>query len=280
MNGASSSAAPIGSSTHSNSNRADNKQAIISGQTSKQQQQGGGSASVPNTNSAAVIDTTTSNGTSSNNAAQHLPNNEVQWKELWEALSPHLLDPADVHSVMGELMNDMTNHLLATEVNFILRRVRRVVRSLPRSNNNFAPPGKMRGVFSSNSNNHNASLDAEGRATAERYHLLTNRIFRKLLGTFDIPEPDSKEVAAVFPDPIEAAYILMLHLSEPLWDRAQDIAIQAAQNAGLEMDVNKGRNFSQRPAPLGAPPADDMPDLPPGISIQSFAYLLALALRK
>jgi len=215
-------------------------------------------------------------------ALSNASNADAQWKDLWEALSPNLLDPADVTAVTNEVMNKTTNQMLATEVNFILRRIRQVVRRLPRPTNNSIAntAGKSLRVFTSNANNQN-SLDAEGKLTAERHHLLSNHVFRRILGgPLDIPKPDTKEAAAVFPDPMEAAFILLLHLSsEALGERAATIAARTAEKAGLEMDVNKGRNFSQRPSPPGIP-KDEMPDLPPGITSQSLAYLVALALRK
>lgn len=230
-----------------------------------------GSASVPAPTAASLI---TNNGTAN---PLHVSNTDDQWKDLWEALSPHLLDPDDVTAVVSEVMNETTNQLLSTEVNFILRRVRHIVRGLPRPNNNFAQTGKMR-VFAKNDNTN--TLEAEGKVTAERHHLLSAHVFRRILGgPLDIPKPDGKEAAAVFPDPIEAAYLLLLHLSEPVCERAAAIATKTAKNAGLEMDVNKGRNFGNRPQPVG-PSKEEMPDLPPGITVHSYAYLLAVALRK
>jgi hypothetical protein len=245
----------------------------------------GVSATPPASNNTTTTTTATTtsavsgvNGTSN---ALHISNAEAQWKDLWEALSPHLLDPADVIAVISEVMNDTTNRLLSTDVNFILRRVRHVVRNLPRTNGNFAPSSKIKmGVWTSSGTNNNNSLEAEGKLTAERHHLLSFHVFRRVLGgPMDIPRPDGKEAAMVFPDPVETAYTLLLHFSEPLCERAAAIAQNTAKNAGLEMDVNKGRNFSQRPPPIG-PSKEEMPDLPPGITVQAYAFLLALALRK
>ena len=179
-------------------------------------------------NGSTLVITSLTNGSSNNthsnitthsthaNALQ-VGNSDAQWKDLWEALSPRLLDPADVIAVVEEVMNETTNRLMTTDINFILRRVRRIVSGLPpRPNNNFAQTGKMRVFSSSNSNNIN-SLESDGKATAEKYHLISSYIFRRILGghnTLDsIPKPDSKEAAAVFPDPIEAAFVLLLHLS-------------------------------------------------------------------
>ena len=232
----------------------------------------------PGNIAAAGTTTAVVNGTAN---ALHISNSDAQWKDLWEALSPHLLDPSDVTAVIAEVMNQTTNRLLSTDVNFVLRRIRHVVRNLARTNGNFAPTSKIKmGVWTSAGANNSNSLEAEGKLTAERHHLLSFHVLRRVLGAaIDIPRPDGKEAAMVFPDPVEAAYTLLLYLSEPICERAAVIAQKTAKNAGLEMDVNKGRNFSQRPPPVG-PSKEELPDLPPGITVQAYSFLLALALRK
>ena len=295
----------------------------IAGQQQQQQQQ---PIAPGMTGGSSAVHHSLTNGSSNNNnnsnamALHHSVNNnhnsnnngDAQWKDLWEALNPHLLDPSDVIAVVEEIMNDTTNKcMMPTEINFIVRRIRHVMASLPpkANTNSTAVVSKMR-VFSnannSQHNSNNATLEMEGKATAEKYHLISSYLFRRMLGghnTLDsIPKPDTKEAAAVFPDPIETAYTLLLHLSsEALCEHAASIAVRTAEAAGLKLDVNEQLllleeekrnhtttttsssptiNSKRPPVPPGVVPKEDRPDLPPGITLQSFAYLLALALRK
>lgn len=272
---------------------------------------GGGNASGTTSTNNTITNTNLTNGSSNSNsnkknAALHIGNSDAQWKDLWDALHTRLLDPADLISVVEEIMNETTNRLLLpTEINFVIRRVRHVVSRLPpRANNNFAAAttGKMR-VFSSSSNNNLANMEMDGKSNVEKHRLISSYLFRRILGGQNahildsIPKPDTKEAALVFPDPIEAAYTLLLHLSsDPLIERAAAIAVRSAEAAGLTLDVNeiaetttddetdtsekeiKGKSPPSRPSPPGIP-KEDIPDLPSGISLQSYTYLLALALR-
>jgi hypothetical protein len=91
---------------------------------------------------------------------------------------------------------------------------------------------------------------------------------------------------------MENAYILMLHMSESLWDRVADIAVHTATAAGLEMDVNKqvllenkGEHPGQHawnlkmPRPSVVPDVTEPPILPAGVTTESLAFLIATALR-
>jgi hypothetical protein len=85
---------------------------------------------------------------------------------------------------------------------------------------------------------------------------------------------------------IENAYILMLHLSESLWDRVADIAVHTATAANLEMDVNKQVKLEgqdawnlKMPRPSVVPDVTEPPVLPAGVTTESLAFLIALALR-
>ena len=49
---------------------------------------------------------------------------EQQWRLLWEALSPELIDPVDVHSVLDSLMSRHMNKLGPTEILWIQRKIR------------------------------------------------------------------------------------------------------------------------------------------------------------
>ena len=61
----------------------------------------------------------------------HADNNgsaDLQWKELWWSHKDILLDPADVHATLQDLMANATNRFSDTELLFLQRRVRSIVR--------------------------------------------------------------------------------------------------------------------------------------------------------
>jgi hypothetical protein len=181
---------------------------------------------------------------------------DLHWKALWNALHSHLLDPVDVHATIEDLMARTTNRLSATEITFLQRRVRNVVRSTQSAT-------KKRINISS------TKEFTEGRVIAERYHLLNKHIVKKIL-------PTCRPKGSV--DPIECAYTLLLYCHESLWDRVADIAVQSCKQNGLELDVNKQTPVTTIPSPCI--PLDEAPEIPPGASFHSLSFLLALALRK
>jgi hypothetical protein len=116
---------------------------------------------------------------------------------------------------------------------------------------------------------------------------------------------------------VETAYILALFCNDSLWDRVADIASRSAQDAGLEMDVNKqvknikkttvtmttttmknsdGTSFAKTSSnddendnddvvvdvvPEPVHPKSDTPcDVPLGVGLHALAFILSLALRK
>jgi len=103
-----------------------------------------------NSNNNSNITTTLSNGIASssytNNGAQHIASQtanaaapkkfppvvvgveDTQWQELWLAHKDILLDPADVHATLQDLMANATNRFSDTELLFLQRRVRSTVR--------------------------------------------------------------------------------------------------------------------------------------------------------
>ena len=123
----------------------------------------------------------------------------------------------------------------------------------------------------------------------EKQHLLDDYIVRKL---WSMPTSSSSELYIRFhvqSDPTDAsvdlmgsAIVLLSHLGEPLWERAALVAVDAADQAGLEMDVNKKSPGEDKIAP--PPPALDQyasqTVLGAGISFHSVCFLQALALRK
>jgi hypothetical protein len=180
---------------------------------------------------------------------------DLHWKVLWNALHSHLLDPVDVHATIEDLMARTTNRLSATEITFLQRRVRNIVRSAPSTT-------KKRISITSKEL-------TEGRVIAERYHLLNKNMIKKIL-------PTCRPKGSV--DPMECAYTLMVYCHESLWDRVADIAVQSCKQAGLEMDVNKQKRVTTIPSPCI--PLYEAPEVAPGASFHSLSFLLALALRK
>jgi hypothetical protein len=181
---------------------------------------------------------------------------DPHWKALWNVLHSHLLDPVDVHATIEDLMARTTNRLSATEITFLQRRVRNIVR---------ATQSVTKKRISIASNNEST----EGRVIAERYHLLNKHVVKKIL-------PTCRPKGSV--DPMECAYTLLVYCHESLWDRVADIAVQSCKQAGLEMDVNKQTPVTTIPTPCT--PLDDVPEVAPGVSFHSLSFLLALALRK
>ena len=119
-------------------------------------------------------------------------------------------------------------------------------------------------------NNNNNTHETEGRTIAERYHLLSHHIVRRILTS---PKPSTPSV-----DPKESIFLLLLFLNEALWDRVTDIAVQTAKRGRLEMDVNKQKPIKSIPAPIGQ--QDDPAEVPQGASFHALAFLVAMALRK
>jgi hypothetical protein len=194
--------------------------------------------------------------------------NNPQWKAIWERLHPLLLDPADVHATMEDLISRTTNKLSATELTFLQRKVRSVIRSLSLSKS-IAPQTKnMMGRIRSQ----NASEETEGRAVAERYHLLNSHVIKKVLPTFH------PTVLSEWVNPGECSFYLLLYMNDVLCDRVANVAVESAKRAGLEMDVNKRKDHLSIPLPCS--PMEEPAEVPPGASLLSLSFLVALALRK
>jgi ubiquitin C-terminal hydrolase len=210
--------------------------------------------------SSAVSKTTTSSNTRTSAG---------QWKVLWETL-PHPVDPADVPAVIADLMARQINKLSPTEITLMQRKIRNMSNSTPQQ--------KKGGRF---------RMAAET-TPVEKQHLLDDYIVRKL---WSMPTLSSSEIYFRFhvqSDPADAsidlvgsATVLLSHLGEPLWERAALIAADAADEAGLEMDVNKKSPGEDKIAPQ--PPALEQfasqTVLGNGISFHSVCFLQSLALR-
>ena len=197
---------------------------------------------------------------------------DQRWTRTWESLYPKLLDPADVHSAVEDLMAGVTNKLSATELTFLQRKVRSVIRLAATKTN--AREGKMMGRILNNNTN-----ETEGRVIAERYHLLSHHVVKKILPSAScLPMRTSPSSPNTAIDPAEASYLLMSHLHESYWDRTAEIAAQSAKRAGLDMDVNKQKPVKVIPFPPS--PLEETSEGPPGASFHSLAFLIALALSK
>lgn len=194
-----------------------------------------------------------------------------QWKVLWQTL-PHPVDPADVPAVISDLMATQINKLSPTEITFLQRRIR----FMSKSSQQQKKGGRFR-------------MSTEP-VQVEKQHLLDDYVIRRLWG---MPSSSSSselyirfhvqsDPNNVTVDIVGSAIVLVSHLGEPLWERAALIAVDAADTAGLEMDVNKKSPGEDKIAPL-APALEEYASqtvLSGGISFHSVCFLQALALRK
>lgn len=176
-----------------------------------------------------------------------LKSSDGHWESLYKSLPPPV-DPADVPSVIADLMARQINMLNPTEITFLQRRIRYLVKSLT----NQTMMGRFR------------SEPTESKALVEKFHLLDEHILRKLWVDNDI---------------VGSAVILLTHLSEQSWRRAATIAQEGAESAGLVMDVNK-KNASENVIPH-LPPSSILSseETAEGVTFHSVCFLIALALR-
>jgi hypothetical protein len=189
---------------------------------------------------------------------------DVHWNRLWEAHRTLMLDPADIHSTIEDLMGRATNKLSPAELAFIQRKVRKVIR---KNGNQDAKKANLFGKSSSTS-----ALDQENRVIADRYQLLTNNAIQQILPTITLAEASSV-------NPVTAIFVLLIYSHESLWDRVADIAVQSAKSVGFNMDVNALQPPSRCPSIPRATTKDPI-ELPLGVSLQSLTFLMGLALRK
>lgn len=189
---------------------------------------------------------------------------DAQWTALWKSHHTLLLDPADVHSTIEDLMAIAINKLSPSEITFIQRKVRKVIR-----NSNFQETKKSKRLVKSSSTN---NLDQNARDVAERHHLLTKQVIQQVL-----PSVNPIEGSSV--NPIEAIFSLLFFTHESLWDRVADAAVQSAKEAGFNMDVNALQPPTIVP-PIYKPKPNQPPEVAPGVSLKSLTFLMGLALRK
>lgn len=152
-----------------------------------------------------------------------------QWKTLWETQSPAIVDPADVVSVLDSLRATTINRNLSpVQLTLLQRRVRAVVKhTLPKKSEQGTTSKKIAKVFAAGT----SSTDSEARNAIDKYHVLTPTVLQRVL-------PSHPTVS-------DSIIMLMLALSfcrsntALLTDRVLIAAKAAAEQAGLEMDVNK-----------------------------------------
>lgn len=206
------------------------------------------------------------------------PTTDPRWTHLWQTHRDLLLDPADMHAAMEACMSNITNKLSVTEITFLQRKVRSIVRQ---STNNPDKGARMTNILRTNPN---SSQEQETKAIADRYHLLTNHVVKKVLPKLPAPaetalhetnEPMNGGVSTI----ADNVFLLGIFLHESLWDRVAKIASSTALETGAEMDANHYKLPDETPHPV-APVTSEAPDIPPGMSLHTLAFIIALALSK
>ena len=241
--------------------------------------------------------------------------NDPQWRQLWAANKDLLLDPMDVHAQLQDLMSNFSNKLSATEVLFLQRKVRSVVRHSQLTAES-SKSRKMRKQSLSNGNGASVFQDYQDTKTVvKNYHLLTPHVLRRVL-----PQPpvttglrnslvrgssndSQKSLGSLASNHekngdnasgstpairiIETTYLLALFCHDSLWDRVAEIAKQSAEANGLEMDVNKlieqqkdPKNGQQTIPEPSKPTASKIAQTPNGVGLHTLTFLLGLALSK
>ncbi len=206
------------------------------------------------------------------------PTTNPQWIYLWETHKDLLQDPADMHAAIEACMARITNKLSVTEITFLQRKVRSIVRA---STNTQEKGARMTSILRSNPN---LSQEQETKTIAEKYHLLSNHVVKKVLPKLPV------SAARALQEPIESTngghstiadnvFLLGLFMHESLWDRVADIATSSAQATGAQMDANHYKLPDEIPQPVPAV-ATEFPEVPPGISLHALSFIIGLALSK
>lgn len=188
---------------------------------------------------------------------------DVHWNRLWGTHRTFLLDPADIHSTIEDLMAKSTNKLSTTEITLIQRKVRKVIRKNTPKDAKKAMPS-----FAKSS-----SASDEDRLTAERQHLLTSNAVQHILPHL----VTSTEPTTV--NPAASIFLLLLHSHESVWDKVAEIAMADIKAAQFNMDVNALSPPTRCPA-IPKKTSTDPVELPAGVSLQSLTFMIGLALRK
>jgi hypothetical protein len=207
------------------------------------------------------------------------PTSDPRWIHIWQTHQDLLLDPADVHATMEASMARVTNKLSVTEITFLQRKVRSIVRASNMSQEKGNRINILRGNASS-------SQEQEIKSIAEKYHLLSSHVVRKVLPNLPVLAGAAFEEPNVLANGgstsslvADNVFQFCLFLHESLWDRVAAIAESSAKEANVETDVNKYKLPDDTPLPVPAVAAD-IPEVPAGISLHSLSFMVGLALRK
>jgi hypothetical protein len=210
------------------------------------------------------------------------PTSDPRWIHLWQTHQDLLLDPADLHATMEACMARVTNKLSVTEITFLQRKVRSIVRASNQSQHNGTRINILRSTA-------NSSQEQEIKTIAEKYHLLSSHVVRRVLPNlpvlagiaFEEPHNGMANNAGASTSSVVAdnVFLLCQFLHESLWDRVAAIAASSAKEAMVETDVNTYKLPEDTPNPVPAVVAD-VPEVPPGISLHSLSFIIGLALRK
>ena len=300
-------------------------------------------------------------GSSAYTKSAPVGSDDPSWVELWKAHRGRkpgqsmVIDPADVHATLNDLMAKTTNKLSDTEMLFLQRKVRAAVRlSVGVPPEKTGRKGRLSATFQSATNSSSSSSStlpnsnpADSKAIADKYHLLTPYVVRAVLPIPpEVPSSSSSLTVPMAPSlskgttssssakslsslgasnhnnrsgggnnaandihpsmdyniqPVETTYLLALYCNDSLWDRVADVARISAQDAGLEMDVNKqvvnnktkndnnnntaspssSSDDQEEPTPEPVHPKADTPcDVPLGVGLHALTFILSLALRK
>jgi hypothetical protein len=245
--------------------------------------------------------------------------NDPQWRQLWNTHKDMLLDPADVHATLQDLMAKFSNKLSETELLMLQRKVRSAVHKVSINADSIKRKTRKNSSVGSNSGGTNASVvfqdssQHDPKVVVEKHHLLTPNVLRRVLprppnlvsnfqnslSLTKSPSNDSNKsigsLASENSSPeirtIETTYLLALYCSDSLWDRVAEIAVQSAKANKLEMDVNKQTLQKQQQQEVSSPTQGSIPhpcsptferppDTPPGVGLHALTFLLGLALRK
>lgn len=212
--------------------------------------------------------------TRKNAPRKHRPDNDPQWNQLWLAYKDMLLDPADVHATLQDLMANATNRLSDAEILFLQRKVRSIVRQshLQTDQQSSGNGGKKKKTKRTSG----TDLVATGMlqelletsTVAKEHHLLTAHVLRKVLPQPPVPNQSShleflsskfatgtalqndntiSETSSVASssnisnssiETTESTYLLASFCNDTLWDNVAQIAVDSAKANDLDMDVN------------------------------------------
>ena len=190
--------------------------------------------------------------------------NKQLWKSIYQHYGPKLVDPQDVHSILDAALSSTIQNLHPAEMTLILRRIRKVVKSLLHN-----PKSIENGTSSSGNNNEDRK---NSKTIYQKDHLLDEHLVRQIfiagdrwisrcekehavqinlkeylerknvniqhMASMNDRKIDKEHHKAKTADLIGAAYTIMLYLSESRWDYVATIAKASAQKVGLNLDVN------------------------------------------